>query len=191
MRILKADEYRRMPWRNGGGETAQVAIGPAGATIDDFDWRVSMARIDTDGPFSVFPQSDRTLSVLQGDGLRLSIGGRTPVDLTPDSEPLAFPGDVDVDATLLGGSVTDLNVMTRRDHCTHSMRRIGITGSVEFFVDASLALLVCAEGSVHVEVNTQTACLATLDTLFLDDARASLQISSDTLAVVYLIEIQR
>lgn len=189
MRILKADEYRRMPWRNGGGETAEVAIGPAGATLNDFDWRVSMARIEGDGPFSIFPETDRTLTVLRGDGLYLSIAGSAPVELTCDSEPLPFPGDVAADATLLGGTVTDLNVMTHRERLKHSMRRLTISGRVDIALDAPLALLVCAQAAVHVEVNAQTVRLETLDTLVLEETPAALRIFSDALALAYLIEI--
>ncbi len=191
MRVLKADEYHRMPWRNGRGETAQVAIGPAGATLNDFDWRVSMARIDGDGPFSIFPHTDRTLTVLRGDGLNLSIAEREPIQLTRDSVPLAFPGDVAANATLLGGAVTDLNVMTQRAQLKHSMRRLSIVGRVELTVEAPLALLVCAHAAVWVEVDAQTARLETLDTLLLEEAQAAVRISSDILALVYLIEIQR
>jgi len=190
MRILKSNEYRRMPWRNGRGETAEVAISPTGATLDDFDWRVSMARIDGDGPFSIFPQTDRTLAVLRGDGLCLSIAGSSPLELTRDSEPLSFPGDVAAAATLLGATVTDLNVMTRRERSTHSMRRLRIAGSVEVPLQAPLALLICAEGSLQIEMNAQTAALMALDALLVvEEGVATLRISSDASVLAYLIEI--
>ena len=190
MRILKSDEYHRMPWRNGRGETAEVAISPTGATLDDFDWRVSMARIDGDGPFSIFPQTDRTLAVLRGDGLRLSIASSAPFELTRDSEPFSFPGDVAAAATLLGATVTDLNVMTRRERSTHSMRRLRIAGSVEVPLQAPLALLICAEGSLQIEMNAQTAALMALDALLVvEEGAATLRISSDASVLAYLIEI--
>jgi uncharacterized protein len=191
MRVLKVSEYRRMPWRNGRGETAEVAISPTGATLDDFDWRVSMARIEGDGPFSIFPQTDRTLAVLRGAGLRLSIADNAPVELTRDSDPLAFSGDVAAHSTLLGGALTDLNVMTRRERSKHTMRRVHIAGSAELALEAPLALLVCTNASLQVEVNAQTATLAPLDTLLLDDAPAALRILSDGPALAYLIEIHR
>lgn len=189
MRILKADEYQRMPWRNGHGETAQIAIEPAAATLNDFDWRVSMARIDDNGPFSTFPHTDRTLAILRGDGVHLSIDGNAPVEFTRHSEPIAFSGDVAADASLIGGTVTDLNVMTRRRHFEHSMRRMRIAGRVELEVQAPLALLVCADQAVSVEVNAQSARLDPLDTLFLQEAPATMWVTSDSLALVYLIEI--
>jgi uncharacterized protein len=68
MEVRRHQDYRRMPWKNGGGETAEIAVFPEGATLDDFDWRISMATVSADGPFSLFPGVDRTLSVLEGDG---------------------------------------------------------------------------------------------------------------------------
>lgn len=191
MRILKAGQYRRMPWRNGHGETAQVAIGPAAATLEYFDWRVSMARIEAAGPFSIFPQTDRTLAVLRGDGLYLSIGDSARTELTRHSEPLAFRGDVAADANLISDAVTDLNVMTRREHFTHSMRRVAIAGRVELTAEAPLVLLVCADGPVQVEANGQTEALNSLDTALLDQVPATVSIASDGAALVYLIEIHR
>jgi len=61
MKILRSADHKRMPWKNGGGETVEIAISPQGAGLADFDWRVSMATVASDGPFSVFPGIDRTL----------------------------------------------------------------------------------------------------------------------------------
>src|SRR5688572_14445639 len=107
MRILRAENYRRMRWKNGGGETAEIAVSPEGAGLDDFDWRVSMARVDTNGPFSVFPGVDRTLSILDGEGILLSVEGRIPFGLTFRSDPLTFPADVATSAALMAGPITD------------------------------------------------------------------------------------
>ena len=62
MRVLRAADYPRMPWKNGGGETAEILVEPAGAPLDSFDWRLSMARVAADGPFSLFPGVERTPS---------------------------------------------------------------------------------------------------------------------------------
>ena len=191
MRVLKADEYSRMLWRNGHGETAQVAIGPATATLEGFDWRVSMARIDGDGPFSIFPQADRTLAVLRGDGLRISVDGATSVEVIPSSDPLVFPGDVPAAAKLIGGTVTDLNVMTRRGRFRHSMRVLRVAKRVEIKIDCTLALLVCAREAVQVGTDEQMFRLSSLDSLLVNETPATLRISSDRSALIYLIEIHR
>ncbi len=46
-----------MPWKNGGGETAEIAVFPPSADLSEFGWRISMATVSSDGPFSAFPAS--------------------------------------------------------------------------------------------------------------------------------------
>ena len=52
-----------MPWKNGGGVTSELARSPQ---ADEFDWRLSVAEVATDGPFSQFPGIDRLLVLLSG-----------------------------------------------------------------------------------------------------------------------------
>ena len=75
MRIVRRAELTGQPWRNGGGVTWQIAAGPDGADVARFDWRLSMAEVAADGPFSAFAGIDRTLTLLQGAGLELDFGG--------------------------------------------------------------------------------------------------------------------
>jgi environmental stress-induced protein Ves len=112
VRILRAADRVASPWKNGGGETREVVAWPPGAGLDDFDWRVSLADVAADGPFSAFPGIDRVLTVVAGDGLVLEIDGRT-TRLEP-GEPFAFPGEANVMARLTVGPIRDLNVMVRR-----------------------------------------------------------------------------
>ena len=86
-RLLRNADHRRMPWKNGGGETVEVIVHPEGASLSDFGWRVSMASVASDGPFSVFPGIDRTLAVLSGNGMALSIEGLGDRLLPPQSAP--------------------------------------------------------------------------------------------------------
>ena len=79
-RILRSPDHRRMPWKNGRGETTEIAVHPAGASIDDFGWRVSMAGVAEDGDFSLFPGIAITLTVVSatvvGRILRARADGR-------------------------------------------------------------------------------------------------------------------
>ncbi|MGF1430471.1 HutD/Ves family protein [Kitasatospora sp. LaBMicrA B282] len=109
---LPAADRTPTPWRNGGGLTREVAAAPDGA------WRVSLAEITTDGPFSLFPGLTRVLTVVAGDGLDLTIGDRPPVTVHP-RRPLTFPGDLPTTARLLGTPVTALNLMLREDRAHH------------------------------------------------------------------------
>ncbi|WP_022721241.1 HutD family protein [Rhodopseudomonas sp. B29] len=149
MQIIRAGSCRVTPWKNGGGSTTEIAVSPQGATFDDFDWRISMACVGRDGPFSTFPQIDRTLAVLSGRGMILTIDGRDPVTLTPESEPVVFPGDVPTSAKLVAGDILDLNVMTRRGRFTHRLQNVAETASLAF--DAwEIAVVISARGRVQL-----------------------------------------
>lgn len=101
------------PWKNGGGSTREIACWPPGAGLDDFDWRVSVANIDSSGPFSRFLGVDRVIVLLEGNGAYLQ-GDGVDHRLGVPLQPFAFPGEAAIDCTLLGGSSSDFNVMSRR-----------------------------------------------------------------------------
>jgi environmental stress-induced protein Ves len=113
---LKAVDARRVPWRNGGGVTEELAVFPAGASFEtgDFDARVSKSTIDRAGPFSAFPGFDRVLVVLAGDGLVLDHGDAAPRASLRRLEPHVFSGDWPTTAELPNGPVADFNVIVRR-----------------------------------------------------------------------------
>jgi len=103
------------PWKNGGGVTREIVCSPAGAGMERFDWRISIATIDRPGPFSAFDGVDRVIMLLDGAGVRLhSREGRIDHHLDVPHAPFAFDGGVALDCELLGGTSTDFNVMSRR-----------------------------------------------------------------------------
>jgi environmental stress-induced protein Ves len=65
MSILRFDDLKAVPWKNGLGVTREIAVEPVGASMDDFLWRVSIADVDTASPFSTFPGIDRTIVLLE------------------------------------------------------------------------------------------------------------------------------
>lgn len=148
MRVLRAENYRRMKWKNGGGETAEIAVSPESAGLDDFDWRISMARVEAGGPFSAFPGVDRTLSVLEGEGIVLDVVGRKRVRLTGASAPYGFPADAATTAELVAGPITDLNVMTRRGRYGHKVGVRDVEGAMHLEIAASQVLLICGAGEL-------------------------------------------
>ncbi|CAN7292481.1 HutD family protein [Ensifer adhaerens] len=188
MKLLRAKDYKRMPWKNGGGETVEIAIFPEKASLADFDWRVSMATVATDGPFSSFPGIDRTLSILQGKGMRLMIEGRKPALLTGETAPLPFPADVATSATLVDGPIVDLNVMTRRGRLTHSVQRLALDHPHRAKNLGGTILVLCHGGAVRLTASDATADLAAGDTAVLTGA-ASLTIEPAASAVLFLITI--
>ncbi len=145
MHLLRAAEHRRMPWKNGGGLTTEIAVFPPGAGLDDFAWRISMARVESDGPFSLFPGIDRTLMLLDGKGLHLAVEGQGSVHLARPHAVLAFPADVPASARLEAGPITDLNVMTRRGVCQSKLELLEVSGELDL-VSAGGVTVVLADG---------------------------------------------
>jgi len=170
MRILRAEDHKRMPWKNGGGETVEIAVFPDGAGLDDFDWRVSMARVEGDGPFSSFPGIDRTLAVLDGAGMVLDIAGRDPVRLVSQTPPYPFPADLPTSATLIDGTVIDFNVMTRRGEVAHEVNR---HGEAVTSPSGTRRLVLCREGSLDITLPGEQATLGRRDAAILDPTDAA------------------
>ena len=189
MRVLRAAEHRRMPWKNGGGETIEIAVSPEGAGIDAFDWRVSMAQVASDGPFSVFPGVDRTLTILDGAGLRLTVGEGAEVELVAGSDPLRFSADAPASARLIGGTVVDLNVMTRRKVWEHSVRRLAVSGHERVGLD-DIGLVLCRSSAVRVHAASGEIGLGRDDAV-LTEGRGTLELSADHPAAVILVGIGR
>ncbi|PDT18809.1 HutD-family protein [Rhizobium sp. J15] len=188
MRILRASDHKRMPWKNGGGETVEIAVSPEEAGLAGFDWRVSMATVATDGPFSIFPGIDRTLVILDGNGMVLDIEGSAPVLLTVASDPLAFPADIPVGARLQDGAITDLNVMTRRGGLAHTLSRIELDGSSSMGLPAPTCLLLCHSGALSFRRGDETGALAAGDALLIENA-AGAELEIDGNAKCYLASI--
>jgi environmental stress-induced protein Ves len=122
--LFKFSQCQATPWKNGLGSTFQRYIWPLDADLDNFDVRISMARVQTNGPFSIFKGIDRHLSLLEGNGLRLNFtdnsatnkpsASRPAIDLSQTSRPYAFKGEWSINSELIGSKVLDFNVMVRR-----------------------------------------------------------------------------
>ncbi|MEY4981968.1 MAG: hypothetical protein RIR62_234 [Pseudomonadota bacterium] len=123
MRIIRFAELRPSPWKNGGGETREIAVSPAGAGFDAFDWRLSMATVAADGPFSRFDGIDRTLVLLDG-AMILSVAGQ-PDRAMAAGDRADFAGDAASHARVTLGPVRDLNLMVRRGRVRADLRLVG------------------------------------------------------------------
>ena len=74
IRLLPARQYTEMPWKNGQGVTREVARYPQEG---EYDWRISLATIRQHGTFYAFPGYLRNISVLEGEGMYLTIDGQS------------------------------------------------------------------------------------------------------------------
>jgi len=110
LKLIKYSELKETPWKNGGGITRNIAHAEVSGKLL---WRLSMADVSTSGPFSDFSGLMRILTVLKGAGMTLSSAqGVQQVDLLA---PVYFDGALKIQADLLSGPLTDLNVMVDPD----------------------------------------------------------------------------
>ncbi|SEN68590.1 hypothetical protein SAMN05428959_102906 [Duganella sp. CF517] len=176
------------PWKNGGGSTTEIAVSPAGAGFDDFDWRASLATISQDGPFSIFPGIDRTLALVDGDGVLLDFGDERVV-LSPSEPLIEFAGEDAVHATVTGANTTDFNVMTRRGRCRHRLEACVVRGTLELNRRASTTLVFLADGeSLSVSSARERIAMVRYDMLVIESEQVwSLEAAQATVFVVDIV----
>ena len=176
------------PWKNGGGSTIEIAIAPPGASLDRFDWRISLATICASGPFSTFSGIDRSLALVSGPGVQLEIGEGGRFDLSEDDPIVAFSGDDCVIATVAGAATTDLNVMTRRSRCHHRLGRRVLEGRSDFAPRGDVTILFLAEGdSLSVSSDSERIGLVRYDAVVFDSG-AVWQLEAGQ-ATVFVVDI--
>lgn len=164
--LIPHASLRAAPWKNGGGSSMQIAIWPLDAGLDNFDWRISLATITADGPFSVFPGIDRSLVLVDGDKLHLLLDRTRQVVLDAVSPMLWFPGEAQVDAAVEGPTL-DFNVMTRRSRCRHQL--VTILAPCQLARRSATTLLfVAGDGPVLARGGQQAFTLTRHDALLLD-----------------------
>ena len=142
-------EARRMPWKNGGGITLELAVEPPDATLETgFAWRLSSAEVALSGPFSRFPGLERTLLLLSGGGLGLDFGEHGARVLDQPLAPLRFSGDWPAQATLLGGPCVDFNLMADPARCQARLEVLHLGTPGCLVLDSETVLVFVARGMV-------------------------------------------
>jgi environmental stress-induced protein Ves len=144
MRRLTPDGYRRMPWRNGGGTTTEITIAPEDASVSGarFLYRVSIADVATDGPFSRFDGYDRHIMLLSGAGMTLDCGEHGRIELQALHDPHTFSGDWEVGGTLRGGAVRDFNVIVDRAAASSSLQVHTVVAAEAFACEPGTVCIV-------------------------------------------------
>jgi uncharacterized protein len=133
-----------MRWLNGGGWTSEIIAWPH---PNNWEWRLSVADIEQDGPFSVMPDIDRTIALIQGNGFALEVNDRPRVTITSHYEPFDFRGDEPTNCSLLDGPVQDLNLMVRRSTRPRRLRFVEVTNTIELI---DFELVVVLSGRPHL-----------------------------------------
>lgn len=122
MTHLTPADYTAMPWANGRGQTIEMLR--MNDALGRMQYRLSMATVSENGPFSIFEGMNRNLTVIEGPGFDL-IGERK---LRADPLiPIEFPGDIRIVAADVREPSVDFNVIAARGYrVTVSIQRGGI-----------------------------------------------------------------
>ena len=134
--VLRASDYSRMPWKNGAGWTSEIlkVHGNGERDTNDWTWRLSIAEIDVDAPFSAFPGVERELVLLSGNGLRLRFDDGEVHDLLPPHDKLRFAGERAAFGELIDGPTRDFNLMWKRDAVEAQLWHRPLVGTMVLFV---------------------------------------------------------
>ena len=139
-RLIPAHEYRRERCRNGFGWTREILRWPEHG--DAWDWRLSIAEIEQDGPFSAFPGIERELVLLHGHGVRLRFDDGEVREVLPPHGRVRFAGERTARGELVDGLTHDFNLMWRRDRIDAELWHRPLVGSMVLFVEPGEAWAV-------------------------------------------------
>jgi uncharacterized protein len=182
---LSIADYIVQPWKNGGGRTAQIAVGGGDAR---WQWRASIADVDESGAFSNFEGYDRTIALVEGNGMLLSFDRAPNQRIERLHVPFAFDGGWKAHCQLLNGPVRDLNLMADRRTARGSMDVVSIAESAASLElvesDNGCDLLYCLDGTADAMVAGRHVIIAKGETLRVDGGGGhSLAIRSTAAAV--------
>jgi uncharacterized protein len=115
--VFSPENFKTIPWKNGKGETIELAINDGG-TLDDFIWRLSMTNVVEDGVFSDFSGYQRHLILIEGNGISLQHDHNQIDKLTRILEVANFDGACGTVGRLHAGAITDFNIITHQEKCS-------------------------------------------------------------------------
>jgi environmental stress-induced protein Ves len=139
MQIVRQSQFRASPWKNGGGITHEAMRVPERGA---FRWRMSIAHIDSSGPFSDFAGYARTMVLLRGGGVALKLSDGTQRIMRATGDLAQFDGALGVECALLNGPCVDLNLITSNAMGLREVRVERLRGSLSYAVRKDEALVV-------------------------------------------------
>ena len=193
LQLIPAHEYRRERWRNGLGWTREILRSPHSGTDagDAWDWRMSIAEIEQDAPFSVFPGVERELILLHGNGLRLRFDDDEVHAIEPPHGRLRFAGERIASGELIDGPTHDFNLMWRRDRIDAELWHRPLVGLMVLFVEPGEQWAVhVLSGHAQASDGTARATAAMGDTLLFSAATTRARFALDGGGEVLVIRLR-
>ena len=163
-----------MPWANGRGTSYEIASDRNEA--EEWTWRLAMAPVNEDGPFSRIECVNRFLAVVEGAGMLLSVD-RKKLQCQP-MQVVRFRGDAITEAMLTDGPILDVNLMIRRKEADGEMAIVSQVGLLEV-----ASIVVAVGGSAQVQCGDSAIDLERHDSILECDAE-TVSLVSGTVCVV-------
>ena len=163
-----------MPWANGRGTSYEIASDRIES--GEWTWRLAMAPVNEDGPFSRIECVNRSLAVVEGAGMLLSVD-RKKLQCLP-MQVVRFRGDAITEATLTDGPIMDINLMVRRKDVDGEIAIISDAGVLE-----GASIVVAVGGSAQVKCGDSNIDLERHDSILEGDAE-TISLISGTVCVV-------
>ncbi|OCY51247.1 HutD family protein [Acinetobacter pittii] len=185
--LIRADQYTKMLWKNGAGFTLEIARSQDEA---DFDWRISMADVTTSGPFSLFPNKQRIISVLDGQGMVLHVDD-LPAKKLKQGDIFAFHGESQVQSKLVDGAIRDLNLIYDLAKFHARFQWLNDAAEQAFISSADLIFIFNHVGETEVNVDDHSFQIAAHETLKIEKNAGvtSINFSKKQLKSCYIIEL--
>ncbi|MEQ1086315.1 HutD/Ves family protein [Acinetobacter seifertii] len=159
--LIRPDQYTKMLWKNGAGFTLEIARSQGDA---DFEWRISMADVTTSGPFSLFPNKQRIISVLDGQGMVLHVD-ELPAKTLNQGDIFAFHGESQVQSELVEGAIRDLNLIYDPAKFHARFQWLNDAAEQAFISSADLIFIFNQGSETQVNVDDHAVQIAAHETL--------------------------
>jgi uncharacterized protein len=170
LKIIRKSSFTERPWKNAGGITHEAIRVPPGD--EPFLWRVSVAHIETSGPFSDFAGYDRKMVLLRGPGVALKFANGERRVLRQIGDLAEFDGAVPAHCELLDGPCVDLNVMVSKSLRTDvRVERVGEGRWVHASKSESILIFSIEEALTMDAGSGETEKLEPWDLAVLSDGR--------------------
>lgn len=147
--LLDSSNYKRTPWKNGGGTTTTIAE-QSGV------WQMGRTPITQAGPFSDYSGFDRLQVLVAGRGLVLATPDRE-IDVRMPLRPVRFAGEDKITSRLEAGPVEVVNLIGLRAHV-----RLGLSvlaGGEGQTLGKGMHFVYCPDGTADVAAGADSFAL--------------------------------
>jgi len=174
---LDPARYRRLPWKNGGGVSVDIAWD---AETDGETWRFGRTPIVAAGPFSDYSGNDRLQVLVAGQGLVLQAPDGE-IDVRQPFRPVRFAGEIRITSRLEHGPVEVVNLIGQRARVRLDLAvlRAGESRALA----PGRTLVYCADGPATVRVGGSTHALPADGGLDLSDVEGTLACTAGLVVV--------